>query len=437
MLNKSASKKVLIITYYWPPSGGAGVQRWLKFVKYLPEFAIIPFVLTVDELKANYPVFDPSLFKDVPPSVKVHRTNTFEPFGIYKNISANSQLPYGGFTNESDPGFLQKASRFMRGNFFIPDPRRGWNFFAYRKACELIEKEKIDTVITTSPPHSTQLIGKQLKQKYGITWIADLRDPWTDIYYYKKLYPTRIANWINSRYERLVLEQADKIIVVSEAICKKLAEKSDKVSDKKFEIIPNGFDEEDFKIKSNPPTDNLIITYTGTVTEDYRFESLIKAITDLKNNNHLKNIKFRFVGSITSSYVNLFSSLLENKFEFIPHVTHEKSVYYLMNSSALLLAIPCVPENKGILTGKLFEYLAARKPIICIGPENGEAAQIITESKAGETYGYNDSSGIYNFLLSLKEKWEKNPDLDLKGDFHLKFSRKEQTQKLVNLIRRV
>ena len=197
-------KKVLIITYYWPPSGGAGVQRWLKFVKYLPEFNIHPYVLSVDPQYASFPVLDESLEKEVPESVQVFKTKSREPFSFYKKITGESEIPYAGFVNQGNPGLLNKIARVIRGNLFIPDARVGWNKFALKKAIEIIQKYEIDTLITTSPPHSTQLIGLKLKNKTGVNWIADLRDPWTDIYYYKQMYHTIWAKKLDEKYEKKV-----------------------------------------------------------------------------------------------------------------------------------------------------------------------------------------------------------------------------------------
>ncbi|MBA4322070.1 MAG: hypothetical protein C0408_04570, partial [Odoribacter sp.] len=181
--------KVLIITYYWPPGSGAGVQRWLKFSKYLPEFGIEPVILTVDPEYAAYPATDKSLQTEISNDLKIHKTRATDYFRIYKKDK--TKIPSAGFASNSDKGLKSKILRFIRGNFFIPDPRKGWNKYAFRKACEIIDNEGIKIVITTSPPHSTQLTGLKLKKKYPyIKWISDLRDPWTDIYYYNEFYPT-------------------------------------------------------------------------------------------------------------------------------------------------------------------------------------------------------------------------------------------------------
>ena len=213
-------KKVLIITYYWPPSGGAGVQRSLKFVKYLPLFGIEPIVITVDAEQATYPILDSTLLNEVSEDVRVVRTRSFEPLKILSAIKGKESVPHGGFANSNKESITQRTLRFIRGNFFIPDARKGWVSFAVKAASEIIEKEKIDTVFVSSPPHSSQLIGLELKKKYNIKWIADMRDPWTDIYYYKDLLQTKFSAARDAVYERQVLEGADEVISVSEPINK-------------------------------------------------------------------------------------------------------------------------------------------------------------------------------------------------------------------------
>jgi glycosyltransferase involved in cell wall biosynthesis len=272
--------KVLIVTYYWPPSGGAGVQRWLKFSKYLPEFGWDPIILTVDQVYATYPVTDYSLTNDLPSSVKVFTTPATNYFDIYKKDK--SKIPSAGFANSVDNTFKGKLLRFVRGNFFIPDPRKGWNKYAFKKACELIEKEGIRHIITTSPPHSTQLIGLKIKKRYpALKWIADLRDPWTDIYYYKHFYPTIISKAIDLKFEKSVLQNADKIITVGRSL-KTLF--SVKVSDvaRKTEVITNGYDESDFKEVTKIIPKRFTITYVGTLSDIYPIEGLIPALKTLQ-----------------------------------------------------------------------------------------------------------------------------------------------------------
>ena len=380
-------KKVLLITYYFPPSGGAGVQRWLKTINYLPKAGVETIVLTVDPAVASYPQIDESLCNDVPSGIKIYRTHTREILSLYKRVSPKKEVPYGGFANEPNPTLLQKISRFIRGNFFLPDPRRGWNKFALAKAKQIIEQEGIETIITTSPPHSTQLIGLELKRLYPrIKWVADLRDPWTDIYYNNDLYQTSWAQKRNLKYERSVLMAADKIITVSQD-CKRLfAEKAD-VADK-ITVVPNGYDESDFVEKrvekgEITPHSSLLtpnyLTYVGVMAPQYDLEPL-KSLVQGRN-----NILLRFVGVVSENIKREIESWGVQT-EFIPYVSHAEAVAYMRSADALLLFIPNVPNNEGILTGKLFEYLASERKILLFGPENGDAMKLIKECEAGECY---------------------------------------------------
>jgi len=394
--------KVLIITYYWPPSGGAGVQRWLKFSKYLPEFGWQPVILTVDPEYAAYPVTDYSLVADLPESVKVYTTPALNYFSFYKKNKSN--IPSAGFANNLDNTFKGKFLRFVRGNFFLPDPRRGWNRYAFKKACQLIELEGIRNVITTSPPHSTQLIGLKLKKKFpSIKWTADLRDPWTDIYYYKQFYPTILSKAIDLRFEKDVLRNADKIFTVGPSL-KTLFSSKIKGSEDKIEVITNGFDESDFKGISRQKPSRFTITYVGTLSDIYPVEGLIPAVNSL-------DLILRFVGTISEKTRKMLEdNIPANSLEILPYVTHEESIKFIMNSSLLLLIIPLHQSNKSIITGKLFEYMATGLPILCLGPVDGDAAQIIKKCRAGKTFVYYDIEKISSFLTEVSKKSFKADD---------------------------
>jgi glycosyltransferase involved in cell wall biosynthesis len=252
-------KKVLIITYYWPPSGGAGVQRWLKFVKYLPEFDFRPWVVTVDPVYAWYPQTDLSLEKDISPEVKVFKTRSFEFLKIISRIFGSRRVAYGGFTNVNKKNPLQIFLRFIRGNFFIPDARVGWSGHAFRKARKLIIDNGIDTVITTGPPHSTHLTGLKLKKELNIRWIADFRDPWTDIFYYSDMLHTPVARKLDLRKEKKVLKSADRIIAVNNTVGKLLARKIDGKDTGKITVITNGYDEDDFNFTMTQEKNLLLL----------------------------------------------------------------------------------------------------------------------------------------------------------------------------------
>lgn len=419
-------KKVLIITYYWPPSGGAGVQRWLKFAKYLPEFGWQPFVLTVDPEFASYPQRDESLSSEVGPDCMVYTTKSFELYNLYKLISRKKEVPYGGFANESKESLLQKVSKFLRGNFLLPDPRKGWNKFALKKAIELIREFDIDTVVTTSPPHSTQLIGLALKKQFKtIRWVADLRDPWTDIYYYNQFKHTAIARKIDRNYERQVVENADLLISVSQDVKRIFSDKSARPIAEKTVVIPNGFDSEDFRMGELPQEKKKVITYTGTISEAYDVDCLLAALLQLRG-EWKEKLLIRFVGKVPATIASRFT---ETGFEveLVGYVDHQKSIEYLFRSDLLLLVIPKVANNKGILTGKFFEYLAAQKPVLAIGPVDGDLAAIIAETQCGKIFDYADSEGMKRFITQELTR-EKAVVESGKAN---QYSRKELTRKLV------
>jgi glycosyltransferase involved in cell wall biosynthesis len=387
--------KVLIVTYYWPPGSGAGVQRWLKFSKYLPSFGWEPVILTVDPEFASYPAIDITLEKDIPAGIKVYKTKATDYFRFYKRDK--SKIPSAGFAISDGSGFRAKVLRFIRGNFFIPDPRKGWNKYAYTKACELIEDKGISHVITTSPPHSTQLIGLKLKKKYpAIKWIADLRDPWTDIYYYSMFYQTCLARSIDRKLEKSVIVKADRIVTVGKSLKEHFAGKGEGLANK-IRVITNGFDEDDFKGPVNADPETFTISYIGTLSEAYPLDGFLNSVGVLRQK--AESIKLRFVGSVSPVRKKLIlSQTPEKDVEFIDYVDHLSAIKFMKESSVLLLIIPDHVSSKSILTGKLFEYIASGKPVICFGPVDGDAAGIISRSGTGKTFNYNDSTGAAEFL---------------------------------------
>jgi glycosyltransferase involved in cell wall biosynthesis len=429
------SKKVLFITYYWPPSGGAGVQRCLKFVKHLPEFGISPTVITVSEKEGAYPIIDESLAADIPAGVRVIRTSTNEPFEFYKKLTGKKEIPYGGFANERQESMAQKLFKFLRGNLFIPDARVGWNKYAIRAASKLLAEEHFDAVFTTSPPHSSQLIGLALKEKFGIHWIADLRDPWTDIYYYKDLKHTAWAKNRDARYEREVIEKCDALLVTSSDTKRLFLAKAPQLDSTKIKVLPNGFDEEDFKIPSAPPEDAFVITYTGTITETYNIEIFLKALSEIAARHPNIPFRLRFVGKISAPIQQqLVTAGLQPITEVIPFVPHSESVKYLLTTTVLLMGIPDVENNFCILPGKLFEYLAANKPIICIGPLHSDADRIIDECGAGRVFHYAAYDLMVDHLEQLAQGWKINTNLDLPWIAYNRYSRRNLTGELAKIL---
>ena len=433
----SASRplRLLVITYYWPPSGGAGVQRCLKFVKHLGHFNVEPTVITVDPAQASYPVRDESLLAEVPAGVRVIHTGTTEPFESYKRLTGRA-VPYGGFANEGKPGPVQQVLRFVRGNLFIPDPRRGWN----RHALAAVEKllaagEQFDAVLTSSPPHSTQLIGLELQRRHGLRWLADLRDPWTDIYYYKDLHHTPLASWLDARYERQVLAHADAVLVTSPETKRLFLAKNPTLPAAKFHVLPNGYDESDFRQPSQPPRDCLRITHTGTITELYHINRLLEAVAACAAAHPAVPLRLRFVGQVSAQLRGQIAGAgLDDITEYIEFVPHEQSVGYLMESSVLLMAIPDVPRNLGILPGKVFEYLAAGKPILCVGPAGCDADNLLRECSAGQALPYEDASLMRATLEALATQWQQHPNLDLPALGNARYSRRGLAGALAGLI---
>ena len=418
-------KKVLIITYYWSPSGGPGVQRWLKFVKYLPAFGVQPVVLTVDPERAEYPVLDFSLEADIAPDLEVYRTDCRGVYEWYKKFTGSKTAPYSGFANETKPRLFQKIARFIRGNFFLPDARRGWIKYAYDEACHIIEKHGIDTVITTGPPHSTHLTGLKIKKKYGVKWIVDFRDPWTTIFYNDSLYQTRLAKRINRHLEQSALDACDKLLVVS------VDRDKLKIDSSKVAFIPNGFDMSDFENRQYVQPEIFTVCYTGTVAESYPTDELLEAFFAVKQK---MIFKLNFVGKASENIIKNFTERLGESVEFSDFVPHSEVVNIMSSASLLLMLIPKTKNNKFIMPGKIFEYLATGKTIMVIGPTDGMAAQIAQQAMVGAAFDYDDIEGMKNFLL-LQYDNHKNKKLPAPDwDYIVQFSRERLTQQLAQII---
>ncbi len=426
---RTRPSKVLIITYYWPPSGGAGVQRWLKFTKYLPSAGWIPVILTVKPEYAAYPFRDESLYGEIPVDVEVHRTKALNYFALYNRDQ--SKIPHAGFASGDGKGLKSAVSRFIRGNFFIPDPRRGWNRYAYRKACELIKSENITHIITTSPPHSTQLIGLRLKRRFpGLKWIADLRDPWTEIYYYDMFRPSLPARMIDRELEKRVLTRADRLITVGHTLASAFAEKADAAEDKTV-VLPNGFDEEDFQGLTGSVPERFTITYVGTLSPAYPVRGFIDAVRDLKIND--MPVVLRFVGTVPGDIRSQFPADVNGQNpEFISYCEHPEAIRHMMNSSMLLLIIPDHRSNRSILTGKIFEYLATEKPILFLGPDDGDAARLLKLCGYQGIFGYDDVQGIRDFIIRVAEGKSVK-----RSGHHLEYSRRALSVKLGEILDRL
>jgi len=432
------SESVLIITYYWPPSGGAAVQRWLSFANKLAEKKIDVFVLTVDEKYATYQLYDLSLQETIHPSIKVFTTKTIEPFGIYKTFFGKNSIPKPAFSDENSPSTVKKISRFIRGNFFIPDPRKGWKYFAVKKAVKLVEDFGIKNVITAGPPHSTHFIGNVVKLKKNVHWIADFHDLWTDVIYYNLLYHLPIVKKADLRLEKQILENADSVITVGEKYKQKLLEKSSRLTPEKISVLRIGYDEELFPSTQKPAeTSKFIITYTGTIAAYYNPQVLFIVLKNLKDKYTEIPFVLRFVGILSIEIKQqIIASGLADIFEETGYVSHKTAVDLLQQSTMLLLVNPEIKEEDMVIPGKIYEYIAAQKPIINITKLTAETALIISDCKAGKTFERHTQHELQQYLEENIQQWQKSGDLTIADNAEkiIQYSRKQICNNLIKLL---
>lgn len=424
--------RVLVITYYWPPAGGAGVQRWLKLCKYLPEHGVLPTVITVDPDKASYPLRDESLLNEVHDDVEVIRTNSFEPLQIYGKLFGKEKVPYGGFANTTNEGFLSKASRFIRGNFFIPDARKGWNKYAFAAAKKAIADKSIDIVVTTGPPHSTHLVGLQLKEELGVKWVADFRDPWTGIYYNDMMLRTKRAQQHDAALEQSVLEHADLVVANCNSNRELLQEKVDAKS--KFVTVENGYDAEDFVDFEHVTSEKFNIVYTGTMASSYEPEAFISALIEFAQKVE-PEVVLQIAGNVSPDLkTKIEESALGKHVNFHGYVNHGEVLKLLAEAHISLNIFPRTANDRGI-PGKLFEYLAARKPILNIGPPDGDAAKIIHQCQLGKTVT-RDHVALFDALSDIHRAWKGNTQ-PRGNDEVARYSRQALSKKYANYLRQL
>ncbi|WP_081210867.1 glycosyltransferase family 4 protein [Salegentibacter sediminis] len=425
-------KKVLIIAYYWPPAGGPGVQRWLKFVKYLREFEIEP-VLFIPE-NPSYPITDKKLESEVPDNLQIIKRKIFEPYSLAGLFSKEETetISSGIIADEQNQTWLQSLMLYIRGNFFIPDARKFWIKPSVKFLKDFLQKEDIDTVITTGPPHSIHLIGMNLKEELPIQWIADFRDPWTQIGYHSKLKLTKKAQKKHELLEGEVLNTADKIIVTSHTT---KAEFESKTKKPVF-LITNGYDEVKF---SEPILSDKKFSFShiGSLLSGRNpkflwesFRELIEEDADFK-----ESFRLRLVGRVSPEVIkSIKENRLEEHLELIPYVSHREALIYQRKSQVLLLLEIDSIETRGIIPGKLFEYLNAKRPILAIGPEKWDVQKILEETGAGECFEYSDKEAMKIKLKKLFSAF-KTANLNSEPQHIAQYSRKMLTGKLANLLR--
>ncbi len=449
-------KKVLVITYYWPPSGGSGVQRWLKFAKYLPEYGWEPVIYTPLNPEANST--DEALMKDVRPGTTVLKRRILEPYSFYKMITGKGQkkqikanLVAGGGENKS---LMQKLSLFVRGNLFIPDPRMLWVGPSVRFLKKYLKQHPVDAIVSTGPPHSMHLIAKRVCKATCTPWLADFRDPWTEIFYFKHL---GLSKWAFNRHrslEQSVLDGADSVVVVSS----KMQKDYQKRTKTPVEIITNGFDPEDFTAtpdcSANGPASTdarcgkFTLVHTGLLVDNGNPNLLWEVLGEkaASDPQFRERLEIRTMGQTDGSIIrDISANNLDANFVNMGYVAHSTAVEWQQKASLLLLPLRKEPEAAAILTGKFFEYLAAGPEILAFGPTDGDLARALKETESGTICDWDQKQAIRNaidtawanYLTQQQSGASKTAATAAHSRFcaaALKYSRKELAGKLSGLL---
>jgi len=423
-------KKALIISYYWPPAGGPGVQRWLKFVKYLPEFNIEPIVYVPEN--PSYPIIDNSFLCEVASDLKVIKHSISEPYKLAGLLSGkkSKEISKGIILEAKNQKLLEKIMLWVRGNLFIPDARKGWIQPSVKFLSEYIKKEKIDTIITTGPPHSLHLIGMQIKEKLGVKWIADFRDPWTSIGYHKQLRLTKRAQLKHKALEKQVLTSADQVIVTSFVT----KEEFKNITSKPIHVITNGFDTQ--------PTEKTIldgtfsISHIGSLLSKRNPEVLWKVLNDIlqENEGFSSDFQLNFVGLISENVLESLKKYDLSKYiNNVGYVSHKEALRFQKKSQILLLIEINSEATKGIIPGKLFEYMVSNRPIIALGPKASDVETIIKETNTGTYLYYDDYKALKKVILNHYKAYRKGELLTNPIGLQ-KYHRKFLTESLSKLI---
>lgn len=425
-------KKVLVISYYFPPAGGPGVQRWLKFVKYLRRYGVEP-VMYVPE-NADYPVTDPTLAGEIPEGLKIYRGKIIEPNRILSRLGAKkAKGTSAGFIDSSSwkKGFLSKALTWIRANLFIPDARMLWIRPSVRGCARILREEGIDTVISTGPPHSAHMIALALKEK-GLCrrWIADFRDPWTKIDYFHHLPLTSLAVKLHRKMEKRVLAEADDVITVTRSMAR---DYQDRV--KGFlHVITNGFDKADAPAELTIPDEKFTISHIGSMNADRNPEELWKTLREicLENPSFSSDLQIRLTGNVSAEvFLSLERYGLSQHTVHIPYAPHGEVVRMQYSSRVLLMMMNRTPDGAMYIAGKLFEYLASRRPVLLIGFTHSDAADILRDAGAGYAVDFADKKSLKTAVETLYKSYKDGTDCALsnKGDLD-KYSREALTARL-------
>ncbi len=427
---ETEQKKLLIITYYWPPAGGPGVQRWLKFVKYLPDFNVLPIVFIPEN--PTYPIVDEGLMSEVSDKAIILRNKIFEPYQLAGFLSKKEtkKISSGIIPAAKKQSFVEKMMLWVRGNLFIPDARKFWVNPSVTYLKKYIQENNIDTIVTSGPPHSLHLIGLKLKQELDVKWFADFRDPWTTIGYHKALKLSTYADKKHKALEHQVLNSADTIIVTS----KTTKTEFQAITNKPIEVITNGYDVEN--VPKHTLDEKFTMAHIGSFLSDRNPKILWEVLKELIVENELFKTHFqlKLIGKVSQEIVDSISEYkLDSYLNNLGYVSHSEAVKHQKISQVLLLIEINSEETKSIIPGKLFEYMVSERPIIAIGPKDSDFAEIITSTNTGVFFTYNEKERLKKTILT-------NFELYLEKKLHVypvglqQYSRKNLTEKLAKLI---
>lgn len=424
-------KKVLIITYYWPPAAGAGVFRVLKFVKYLPHFGWKPVILTVKN--GAFPARDPSLTTEVPDICRVYTSRNFEPANLYKKVVGMDQedrIPSAVLTQEN-LSWRKKLTHWIRLNLFLPDAKIGWIPFGVHRGRQIIAAEQPDLIFSTSPPPTTHLVGKFLKGISGLPWVADFRDPWTNVYYYDQLPRSPISQKIDRSLEKSVVQRCDKTVVVNNGFFDYDSAGIHPVR------IPNGFDRDDIpELPESVNNRKFTLRYFGTMKSRQYVESLFDVLKDLgETEKYRDSIRVEIIGPVESEALEkIRKKNIALELQFTGYMNHPEGLQRIAEADLLVFVIGKSSQAEVILSSKIFEYLMVRRPILGIGPPEGDASELLLRTGAGKMFDYRDQSGIRTFCINQFEKWEDGEvEVSIDTDEIEKYSRYSLTKKLTKV----
>ena len=419
--------KILIITYYWPPAGGPGVQRWLKFVKYLPDFGFEPHVYIPEN--PTYPMVDEKLIDEVSNKAIVIKSKIKEPYRWASFLSQKNtkKISSGIIPSKKRQSLIEKIMLWVRGNLFIPDARVLWVKPSVVFLKDYIAKHHIETIITTGPPHSLHLIGLQLKKQCNIKWIADFRDPWTTIGYHKELMLNENSERKHKELEKSVLNSADKIIVTSPTTKSEFSN----LTAKPIEVITNGYDVE--KVNKSELDDKFSIAHIGSFLSDRNPSILWKALKELveENKEFESDFQLKLIGKVSQEVLETIDEFNLSKFvNNLGYISHGEAIVHQRTSQVLLLIEIDSEETRCIIPGKLFEYMVSERPIIAIGPKASDFEGILKETNTGQFFNYYEKEKLKETILTHYQLYKQN-NLKVYPVGLQYYSRKSLTEKLV------